>query len=83
MIVPIGAYLPRQMMQASHCNPEEAVKITQMLKSRNILSMQWGTIRLSAEDPWEPPKKFYIAGKNAGYKENQIWQLAVGQTKSL
>ena len=29
-----------------------------MLNSKNILSMHWGTIRLSAEDPWEPPIKF-------------------------
>ena len=44
-------------MQASHCTPEEAVEITSMLASKNILGMHWGTIRLSAEDPWEPPLK--------------------------
>ena len=43
-IVPIGAYEPRGMMQASHCTPEEAVQITQMLQSKKILGMHWGTI---------------------------------------
>ena len=82
-IISIGAYLPRDMMQASHCTPEEAVRITSMLGSSNILSMHWGTIRLSAEDPWDPPKKFYIAAKKAGYNEDQIWKLPIGGTKSL
>ena len=71
------------MMKASHCTPEEAVEITSMLGSKNILGMHWGTIRLSAENPWEPPIKFYEAAKLKGYEDNQIWQLAIGQTKTL
>ena len=82
-IVPIGAYEPRQMMKASHCTPEEAVQITYMLRSNNILGMHWGTIRLSAENPWEPPKRFKKAAQIIGYKEKQIWELSIGQTKSL
>ena len=57
--------------------------ITSMLGSSNILGMHWGTIRLSAEDPWDPPKKFYNAAKQMGYKENQIWKLPIGGTKSI
>ena len=82
-IVPIGAYEPRKMMQASHCTPEEAVEITNMLLSKNILGMHWGTIRLSAENPWDPPKKFKKAALKKGYDNNQIWQLSIGQTKSI
>ena len=82
-IISIGAYKPRGMMQASHCTPEEAVEITSMLKSKNILGMHWGTIRLSAEDPWEPPEKFIQAAKSKGYKDNNIWKMAIGETRSL
>ena len=82
-IVPIGAYEPREMMKASHCTPEEAVKITLMLRSKKILGMHWGTIRLSKEDPWEPPKKFYNSAILNGYNDSQIWQMAIGQTKTL
>ena len=82
-IVPIGAYEPRSMMKASHCTPEEAVEITSMLGSKNILSMHWGTIRLSAENPWDPPIKFKKAALLKGYSVNQIWQLSIGETKSL
>ena len=82
-IVPIGAYEPRQMMKASHCTPEEAVEIAFMVGSKNILGMHWGTIRLSAENPWEPPERFRNAAQLRGFSENQIWQLSIGQTKSL
>ena len=70
-------------MKSSHCTPEEAVDITRMLKSRNILGMHWGTIRLSAEDPWVPPKKFINYAKSKGYKSENIWKLAIGETRSL
>ena len=82
-IISIGAYKPRGMMQASHCTPEEAVGIASMLSSKNILGMHWGTIRLSAEDPWEPPIKFKKAAQLQGYQAHQIWQLSIGETKSL
>ena len=45
--------------------------------------MHWGTIRLSAENAWEPPKKFKVKAKMLGYKDHQIWNLAIGQTKGL
>ena len=45
--------------------------------------MYWGTIRLSKEDPWEPPKKFYNSAILNGYNDSQIWQMAIGQTKTL
>ena len=82
-MIPIGAYEPRAMMQASHCTPEEAVQITLMLKSKEIVGMHWGTIRLSAEDTWDPPKKFINAAKKYGYNEDNIWKMAIGETRSL
>jgi len=82
-MIPIGAYEPRTMMQASHCTPEEAVQITTMLKSKKIVGMHWGTIRLSAEDTWEPPIKFINAAKKYGYNQDDIWKMAIGETRSL
>ena len=80
-ILPIGAYEPRWFMKGSHCSPEEAVQIGLDLKAKNLLSMHWGAIRLSTEDLWEPPKKFKTAGLKAGYKDGQIWNMAVGETR--
>lgn len=82
-IVPIGAYEPREMMQSSHCTPEEAAQIAQMLQGKKILGMHWGTIRLSGENPWEPPEKFKKAAKMNGYNDANIWKMAIGETRSL
>ena len=82
-IVPIGAYKPREMMRTSHVTPEEAVQVTKDIKSKNILGMHWGTIRLSAEDLWEPPIRFEKSAKLQGYEEKNVWKLAIGETKSL
>src|SRR5690606_29944222 len=51
----IGAYEPRQMMKASHANPEEAVQMGLDLKARRIVGMHWGTVLLTIEPPFEPP----------------------------
>ena len=82
-IVPIGSYEPREMMRTSHATPEEAVQVTKDIQSNNILGMHWGTIRLSAEDLWEPPVRFYQAAIKLGYNKNQIWKMFIGETRSL
>ena len=84
-MINIGAYDFRPMFDKSiyHTTPEEALNVAQDLKSKKILGMHWGTIRLSKEDPWEPPKKFYNSAILNGYNDSQIWQMAIGQTKTL
>ena len=82
-IVSIGAYEPREMMKTSHATPEEAAQVTKDIGSNNILGMHWGTIRLSAEDLWEPPVRFYQAATKLGYNRKQIWKMSIGETRSL
>ena len=43
--------------------------------------MHWGTIRLSAEDPWEPPIRFKKAAQMKGYQKNKIWHGHSGATE--
>ena len=82
-IVPIGAYEPREMMRTSHVTPEEAIKVTKDVKSKKILGMHWGTIRLSAENLWEPPERFSKEALKLGYNENQILKMSIGETISI
>jgi hypothetical protein len=42
--------------------------------------MHWGTINLSDEPPWEPPKRFVSAGLKAGFDQKNLWVMKIGET---
>jgi len=79
----IGAYAPREMMRASHATPEEAVRMGQDLGARTLVGMHWGTVALTREPPFEPPERFLAAGHAAGYDEDKVWIMKIGETRPL
>ncbi len=54
--IPIGAYEPEWFMRESHCNPAEAVKIHQAIRSRRSVAIHFDTFDLADEPRDEPPK---------------------------
>ncbi|KAL3763588.1 hypothetical protein ACHAW5_009589 [Stephanodiscus triporus] len=54
--IPIGAYEPEWFMRESHCNPAEAVKIHQAIRSRRSVAVHFDTFDLANEPRDEPPK---------------------------
>ena len=82
-LVPIGAYAPRNLMQGSHCTPEEGVRIGRDYGARRVCGMHWGTIQLTDESPFEPPVRFRKAASTAGYAKVDVWTLAIGETRSI
>ncbi|WP_022663708.1 MBL fold metallo-hydrolase [Desulfospira joergensenii] len=81
--VPIGAYEPKKTMKTHHMNPEEAVTTGKDLQAMTLIASHWGTINLSDEPPWEPPKRFHKAGIDNGLMENNIWVMKIGETRPL
>ncbi len=82
-ILPIGAYQPRHLMWMSHVTPEEAVKVALDINAVNIVGGHWGTIELSDEDHWEPPKRFLSAAEIAGFEFEKIWIMKIGEVRHL
>lgn len=80
-LVPIGAYAPRALMQASHCTPEEGVQIGRDWGARRLCAMHWGAIQLTDENPFEPPGRFRAAARAAGYADEDAWVMAIGETR--
>ena len=81
--LPIGAYAPRQMMRASHMNPEEAVTAAIDLKTKAAVAMHFGTFDLSDEPLDQPPGRFKAAASAQGLGEQQAWVLKIGETRSF
>lgn len=79
--MPIGAYAPREMMKASHMNPEESVQASLDLRAEHALAMHYGTFDLSDEPLEEPPRRFLDAVEASDLGEDAGWVLQIGETR--
>jgi len=79
--MPIGAYLPREMMGFIHVNPEEAVRAAMDAGARRVLAMHFGTFDLADEPLDEPPRRFRAEAARLGVGEDRAWVLKVGETR--
>jgi N-acyl-phosphatidylethanolamine-hydrolysing phospholipase D len=82
-LLPIGAYEPETMMKPSHLDPEEAVQAGIDLQATTIVSMHYGTYDLSDEPLEEPPVRFAMAAKAAGFSPDRFWNLKIGETRNF
>ncbi|MPZ26360.1 MAG: hypothetical protein GEV12_07870 [Micromonosporaceae bacterium] len=82
-LMPVGAYEPRWFMRPMHLNPEEAVRACQDLAATRMATMHWGTFILSAEPVAEPPERAAKAWVETGRPREHLWDLAVGETRTL
>ena len=80
--LPIGAYLPRQIMAPVHMDPEEAVQAALDLGAREAMGVHFGTFDLTDEPMDEPPARFLQAAAQRGL-ESRAFVLKVGETRRL
>ncbi len=66
-----------------HANPEEALNIGRDLKSKKILGMHWGTVVLSLEPIFDPPKRFKNASNQYGYRIDDAIIFKIGEIRDL
>lgn len=82
-LMPIGGYEPRVLFDTVHVTPEEAVAIGRDMKIQTLVGMHWGTIKLTDEPLTEPPSRFLAAGRAAGYADDNLWVMKIGETRAL
>src|SRR6478672_4498257 len=90
MMIPVGAYDPRWFMHVVHVDPEEAVQIYQDIVASHsaaplplMLSIHWGTFRLTDEAMDEPPKRTTERWRAVGLDDDRLWIARFGETRRL
>jgi L-ascorbate metabolism protein UlaG (beta-lactamase superfamily) len=82
-LLPVGAYEPRWFMRPAHLDPAEAVRACADLGAPRMATMHWGTFVLSQEPPLAPVEEAVAAWAAAGRPREDLWDLAVGETRAL
>ena len=87
-LINIGAYNFYPMSKEKdksiyHTNPEEALNIGQDLMSKKVLGMHWGTVVLSLEPIFEPPKRFKNSSNKYGFHADDAIIFKIGQIEPL
>jgi N-acyl-phosphatidylethanolamine-hydrolysing phospholipase D len=80
-LLPIGAYLPREMMRRVHMDPEEAVRAALVLRARATVGMHFGTFDLADEPLDEPPRRFLAEAAARGLPNSSV--MRVGETRTF
>ncbi len=76
-----GAYLPRGVMQGSHCVPDMCVEMGLDLQAKNLVPLHWGTVSLGAEPMFEPGALFAKAAPEKGVDSRHVWIMRIGETR--
>jgi len=79
-ILPIGAYEPRDVMQANHMNPEEAMRVFEALRPAMAIGIHWGTFQLTFEGIDDPPRRLAAARRARGIADNRFVTTEVGKS---
>jgi len=79
-IIPIGAYLPREVMRESHLDPGEAVRVFEALNPAHALGVHWGTFQLSFEGIDDPPRALAAQLRRRGIAADRFVTTEAGRT---
>ncbi|NJO39003.1 MAG: hypothetical protein HC871_17150, partial [Rhizobiales bacterium] len=48
-----------------------------------LVAKHWGTIQLTDEPLFEPAGRFRAAAQQAGYADEDVWVMKIGETRSI
>ena len=92
-LLPIGLFMPRNIMSSVHCSPEDSACVHVDIKAKRSLGMHYGTVRGGISGQYEdvrvPPRRWREACEERGWKwrgegqEDGDWEAGlcdVGET---
>jgi L-ascorbate metabolism protein UlaG (beta-lactamase superfamily) len=82
-LMPVGAYLPRFVMEWAHIAPWEALEAFHILKGKYFIPMHYGTFDLSDEPASEPMRLLRSYEKEGKFEDKTLLLPAVGEIISL
>ena len=82
-LLPIGAYLPRSIMQPVHMDPAEAVQARAELGATRAIGMHFGTFQLTDEGIADPIRALDAARDRAGLLRDAFDVLGFGETRDV
>jgi N-acyl-phosphatidylethanolamine-hydrolysing phospholipase D len=82
-LIPIGAYLPRDLMRNQHVDPREAVQIHKDINSKQSVGMHWGTFVLTDEQLLDPKTDLADVLAEEKLEPNEFTTLYHGETKTF
>jgi L-ascorbate metabolism protein UlaG (beta-lactamase superfamily) len=77
--IPIGAYEPRWFMEPQHMNPDDAVKVFNIITPQQALGHHWGTFRLTNEGVEEPVQELATAIEKTEISPERFKPLRPGE----
>jgi L-ascorbate metabolism protein UlaG (beta-lactamase superfamily) len=82
-LLPIGAYEPRDFMEAVHLNPADAVQAHLDLESEQSIGIHFGTFQLTYEAIDQPLIDLQLALQQAGVDPAKFGTLAPGESRLI
>ena len=78
--LPIGAYLPTEIMKPGHLDPRQALDAFADLRARIMVPIHFGTFDLAEEPLDEPPRMLDQLARDRGVFD-RVWILKHGETR--
>jgi N-acyl-phosphatidylethanolamine-hydrolysing phospholipase D len=79
--IPIGAYLPPEIMRMVHTTPEEALRVFLDIRAARLIGLHWGTFDMADEPTDEPPRRLHTEARRLRLASEQIWVLKPGESR--
>jgi N-acyl-phosphatidylethanolamine-hydrolysing phospholipase D len=80
--LPIGAYVPAEIMKSVHVTPEESVQAFLDLNAQTMVAMHWGTFDLAEEPLDEPPVRMIAEIQRRHIAPARALILKIGESRA-